>query len=76
MTLKFIPHRPQLSDLLILASADKRFQLKLLASPRRALEWIGVALPPEDRQILESIPGAQTLAELAYLVESRLANSR
>jgi hypothetical protein len=76
MTLKLIPHRPQLSDLLILASADKRFQLRLLASPKGALEGMGATLPPEDRQILESIPGAQTLAELAYLVEARLTNSR
>ena len=69
ITVKSIPNRPAISDLLIKASANVAFRAKLLATPQVALSEMN--LPPEDISLLADVQ-APTLSEYARQVKLRL----
>ncbi len=69
MTLKSVPNRPAISDILIKASANTAFRTRLLANPEVVLTEMD--LPPEDAEILTSVR-ARTLKEYAFQVKMRL----
>jgi hypothetical protein len=68
-TMKPIPNRPAISNVLIKASANITFRAKLLTSPHDALAELNV--PPEDAEILANIQ-ALTLPDYARQVKMRL----
>lgn len=69
ITIKSIPDRPAISDLLIKASANVAFRAKLLTTPQDALAEMN--LPPEDIRLLSDVQ-APTLSEYARQVKLRL----
>lgn len=69
MTMKSVPNRPAISDVLIKASANVAFRSKLLTSSRDALAEMG--LPPEDMEVLAGLE-ACTLSDYARQVKMRL----
>ena len=69
MTMKSMPNRPAISNVLIKASANIAFRTKLLTSPEEALAEMN--LPLEDVEILRGVQ-APTLKEYAYQVKERL----
>lgn len=73
ITLKAVPNRPAISNLLIKASANVAFRAKLLTSPGDALAEMN--LPPEDAQLLADVQ-APTLPEYARQVKLRLMTYR
>jgi hypothetical protein len=69
-----VPNRPAISDVLIRASANASFRIKLLTDPKEALTDMNV--PPEDAEILTDVQ-AQTLKEYARQIRVKLLlNSR
>jgi hypothetical protein len=69
MTIKSVPNRPAISNVLIKASANMAFQARLLTSPKDALAEMN--LPPEDVEILVRVQ-APTLSEYARQVKMHL----
>jgi hypothetical protein len=69
MTMKSVPNRPAISNVLIKASANVAFQTRLLTSPKDALAEMN--LPPEDVEILARVQ-APTLSEYARQVKVQL----
>jgi hypothetical protein len=67
--MKPIPNRPAISDVLIRASANINFRVKLLTSPQETIAELN--LPPEDAQVLSEVR-ARTLPEYARQVKVRL----
>jgi len=68
-TLKLVPNRPAISNVLIKASANVAFRVRLLTDPRGALAEMN--LPREDAEILTGVQ-ASTLKEYAHQVKMRL----
>ncbi len=68
-TVKTVPNRPAISDVLIRASANVAFRARLLTNPKDALAEMN--LPPEDVEILTDVQ-APTLKEYARQVKMRL----
>ncbi len=71
MNTKIIPNRPFISDLLIRASADILFRMRLLTDIESVLAEVN--LPAQDTKILKKIR-ARSLAEFSYQVEECLVN--
>ncbi len=71
MNIKAIPNRPFISDLLIRASADILFRIRLLTDVESVLAEVN--LPAQDTEILKKIR-ARSLAEFSYQVEECLVN--
>ena len=69
MTIRSIPNRPAISNLLIKASANGSFRSRLLTSPTDAVSEMN--LSPEDAAILIDIQ-APTLKEFARQVKVKL----
>jgi hypothetical protein len=68
-TMRLVPNRPAISDVLIKASANVAFRVRLLTDPADALA--GMNLPREDAEILTDVQ-ATTLKEYARQVKMRL----
>ena len=68
-TMKLVPNRPAISNVLIKASANVAFRVRLLTDPRGALAEMN--LPREDAEILTGVQ-ASTLKEYAHQVKMRL----
>ncbi len=68
-TMRLIPNRPAISDVLIKASANVAFRVRLLTDPEAALA--GMNLPREDAEILTDVQ-ATTLKEYARQVRMKL----
>jgi hypothetical protein len=68
-TMRLVPNRPAISDVLIKASANVAFRGRLLADPAGALA--GMNLPREDAEILADVQ-ATTLKEYAHQVKLKL----
>jgi hypothetical protein len=68
-TLKPVPNRPAISNVLIKASANVAFRARLLTNPQAAVAELN--LPPEDAEILAEVR-ALTLPEYARQVKLRL----
>ena len=64
-----IPNRPAISDVLIRASSNINFRVKLLTSPQETIAELN--LPPEDARVLSEVR-ARTLPEYAQQVKVRL----
>lgn len=73
MTMKSLPNRPAISNVLVKASANVAFRARLLANPQDALAEMN--LPPEDVEILAKVQ-APTLPEYARQVKMRLLINR
>ncbi len=69
MTMKAVPHRPAISNILVKASANASFRSRLLSDPNDVLGEMN--LPPEDIKILTGIR-ASNLREYARQVKTRL----
>ena len=69
MTMKSIPNRPAISNVLIKASANDAFRAKLLANSNEVLAEMD--LPPEDVKILSGVQAA-SLKEYARRLKMRL----
>ncbi len=67
--MRLVPNRPAISDVLIKASANVAFRVRLLADPKDALA--GMNLPREDAEILADVQ-ASTLKEYARQVKLKL----
>ena len=72
-TIRPVPHRPAISNVLIKASANVAFRNRLLSDPKDALADMN--LPPEDAEILSDVQ-APTLKEYAHRVKMRLIVGR
>ncbi len=68
-TMRLVPNRPAISDVLIKASANVAFRVRLLTDPEAALA--GMNLPREDAEILADVQ-ATTLKEYAHQVKMKL----
>jgi hypothetical protein len=69
-----VPHRPAISNVLLKASANGAFRVRLLTNPEDALADMN--LPPEDAEILTGVT-TPSLQEFARQVKMRLmANHR
>ncbi len=68
-TMRLVPNRPAISDVLIKASANVAFRVRLLTDPEAALA--GMNLPREDAEILADVQ-ATTLKEYARQVKMKL----
>lgn len=68
-TIKSVPNRPAISNVLIKASANAAFRASLLINPKDAL--VEMNLPPEDVEVLTDVQ-ASTLKEYAHQVKMRL----
>jgi hypothetical protein len=68
-TMRLVPNRPAISDVLIKASANVAFRVRLLTDPQGALA--GMNLPREDAEILTDVQ-ASSLKEYAHQVKMRL----
>jgi hypothetical protein len=68
-TMRLVPNRPAISDVLIKASANVAFRVRLLTDPVGALA--GMNLPREDAEILADVQ-ATTLKEYAHQVKLKL----
>ncbi len=68
-TMRLVPNRPAISDVLIKASANVAFRVRLLTDPEGALA--GMNLPREDAEILTDVQ-ATTLKEYARQVKMKL----
>ncbi|GEM_PF-1696593 len=64
-----IPNRPAISDVLLKASANASFRMRLLADPKNALA--GMNLPPEDFELLAGV-ATSSLKDFANQVRMRL----
>jgi len=68
-----VPNRPAISNVLLKASANVAFRVRLLTSPEDALAEMN--LPPEDAAILAGVT-TPTLQEFAHQVKMRLMVNR
>jgi hypothetical protein len=68
-----VPNRPAISNVLLKASANAAFRVRLLADPQQALADMN--LPPEDVAVLSGVT-TPTLKEYARQVKSRLMVDR
>jgi hypothetical protein len=68
-TMRLVPNRPAISDVLIKASANAAFRVKLLTDPKDALAEMN--LPREDAEILAGVQ-ASSLKEYARQVKTKL----
>jgi hypothetical protein len=68
-TMRLVPNRPAISDVLIKASANVAFRVKLLTDPKDALAEMN--LPREDAEILAGVQ-ASSLKEYARQVKTKL----
>jgi hypothetical protein len=64
-----VPNRPAISNVLLKASANGAFRVRLLTNPEDALADMN--LPPEDAEILAGVT-TPTLQEFARQVKMRL----
>jgi hypothetical protein len=64
-----VPNRPAISNVLLKASANGAFRVRLLTDPEDALADMN--LPPEDAEILAGVT-TPTLQEFARQVKMRL----
>ena len=71
--LSSVPHRPAISNVLLKASANVAFRIRLLTNPQDALAEMD--LPPEDIEVLSGV-ATPTLKEFARQVEMRLMVDR
>ncbi len=62
-------NKPAITNLIIKATADKRFSHFLLADPQGAMEAVG--LPESDRTFLADIQ-AKTMIEFLHQIKARL----
>ena len=69
MTIRVVPNRPAISNILVKASANGAFRAMLLASPTDALA--GMDLSPDDVEILADVRAAN-LPDFARQVKLRL----
>ena len=70
---KSVPNRPAISNVLLKASANAAFRIRLLTNPQDALAEMD--LPPEDIEVLSGV-ATPTLREFARQVEMRLTVDR
>jgi hypothetical protein len=68
-----IPNRPAISNVLLKASANVTFRVRLLTNPEDALAEMN--LPPEDVELLAGVT-TPTLQEFARQVKTRLMVNR
>ena len=68
-TMRLVPNRPAISNVLIKASANVAFRIRLLTNPKPALAEMN--LPREDAEILSGVQ-ASTLKEYARQVKMKL----
>ena len=68
-----VPNRPAISDVLLKASANVAFRMRLLTNPEAALA--GLNLPPEDVEVLAGV-ASLTLPEFAQQIQMRLTADR
>ena len=68
-----VPNRPAISDVLLKASANVAFRMRLLTNPEDALA--GMNLPPEDVAVLAGV-ATPTLQEFAQQIKMRLTADR
>ena len=68
-TMRLVPNRPAISNVLIKASANVAFRVRLLTDPKGALAEMN--LPSEDAEILTDVQ-ASTLKEYAHQVKMKL----